>query len=362
MKNKIKEDLKNLSQMITVSGTEQESIEYLKSRLEKCCDKVEITGIGNVIAVKKGKLPGPKVLISAHMDEIGFAIQNIMPNGFLKFEKVGGFEDDLLPARKVLIQGKNGKISGVIGMRAAHLPSGGKLTSKTAYIDIGAASKQEAIDMGVFIGAKAVIQSDFMELNSPDLICTKSIDNKISCAILLNLIENIDADELKGEFYAVFSTLEETTIAGMVPIYNYIDPDYTIVLDTVPCGDVPDINTEMELPVYMGKGPVMIVSQGVPGGGRYNSINPKIRELLCMASEKSDVTMQELAISDSYYVTEESMAYQCGSKGVPAATLAIPRRYSHTPIELLNMNDAEKAYQLLMQLVEINDAVKMTFI
>ncbi|MCC2865569.1 hypothetical protein LK494_06515 [Anaerovorax odorimutans] len=364
MKSRIKEDLKNLSQLITVSGGEEEAIRYVYPRLKECCDHVEITGVGNVIATKKGSSKGPRMLITAHMDEIGFTVKNITANGFLLFEKVGGVADGLLPARRVWIQAKEEKIPGVIGMRAAHLmPSNDNAPfCSTSYIDIGACSREEVLERGVFIGSKVAFQSDFTELGSPDLVCTKSIDDKLCCSILLNIMESLGSDELKGELIAVFSTLEETTVAGMVPIYNYVDPDYAIVLDTVPCGDVPDIDTENELPVSLGRGPVMIVSQGIEIGGRYNNINPKIRELLYLACEKANITMQELAISDRFYITEESLAFQCGEKGIPAATVAVPRRYSHTPVEVANMNDALKTYELIMELIKVNDAVKMTFI
>ena len=360
MKNSIKKDFAALSQLITVSGAEQEAILYLKPRLEKCCDSVEVTGIGNLIATKKGKGDGPKVLLTAHMDEIGMSVKNILPNGFLLFEMNGGFSDELLPARKVWIKTRNGKIVGTTGMRSAHLTKGAGSAMK--YIDIGAKTKQEALDMGVYIGSKIVFQSDFMELNNPDLICTKSADDKLCCSILLNIMETIKSEEFCGELVAAFSTMEETTISGIVPICNQVDPEYAIVMDTVPCGDVPDVATELELPVYLGKGPVMIVSQGIRNGGRYNMINPKIRELLYAACEQSGITMQELSISDKSYITEESLAFTAGSKGVPPTTVAVPRRYSHTPSEVADMNDANDMYKLLMQVIRLNGSVRMTFI
>lgn len=366
MKQKFKNELRDLTQMVTVSGSEQEAIKYLKPRLEKCSDSVELTGTGNLIARKKGNGDGPKVIITAHMDEIGFAVKNITAEGFIKFEKVGDFSDKMIPARKVWIQTKEDKIPGVIGMRAGHLLTPEEnlrpQTTMQSYIDVGATSKEEVESLGVYIGSKICLQSDFMEMSNPDIISTKCIDDKINCVIALNIMENLDKKDFNGELIAVFSTLEETTIAGMVPAYNYIDPDYAIVLDTVPCGDVPDIVTEDELPVYLGKGPVMIVSQGDPTVVRYCSINPKIRELLYLASDDTGIKMQELAISEKAYITEESLAFMSGSKGVPAATVAVPRRYSHAPIELLNINDAVKTYELLMGLMKRSDSVEMTFI
>lgn len=362
MKERIKADLKNMSQLISVSGAEQEAVSYVAERLEGHCDSLEITPWGNVIATKKGAKPGPKVLLSAHLDEIGFSVQNILPNGFITFEKVGGFSNQLMPARKVWIQGKDKRIPGVFGMRPAHLTDDNAL-SKASYIDIGAKSRQEVEDLGIYIGARIVFQSDFTEMANPDIVCTKAIDDKLCCAILLNLMEDLSAEDIAGELVIAFSTMEEVTVAGMVSIYNYVDPDFTIALDTVPCGDVPDVSTELELPVYLGKGPVMIISQGVlSGSGRFSCIHPKIRELLNLAKEESGAKMQELSLCGKYYVTEESLAYQCGTKGIPSTTLAVPRRYSHTPTEVADINDAVGAYDILKQMVKRSDAVEMTFI
>lgn len=362
MKECLKNDLKEMTQLIAVSGSEQEMVIYVKSRLEKVCDSLEVTPLGNVIARKKGYKEGPTVFLTAHMDEIGFSVQNITPDGFILFEKVGGFSDQIVPARKVWIQGRSGRLPGVFGMRPTHLSNDNAL-SRATYIDIGAESREEAESLGVYIGAKIVFQSDFIEMANPDIVCVKSIDNRISCAVLLNLMENLKKEEICGKVVAVFSTLEETTIAGTVSMYNYINPDFAIVLDTVPAGDVPDVNTAIELPVSLGKGPVMIVSEGLlSGSGLYTCIHPGIRKLLYRAGDETGIKLQELSLCGKYYVTEEGQAYRCGTKGIPVTTLAIPRRYSHTPSEVADINDAVQTYEILKKVVELSDTADMSFI
>lgn len=364
IKNRLKSDLKDLTNLVGVSGSEQEVIEYLLPRLDKCCGEIEVTSMGTVIAHKTGNGKGPKMVITAHMDEIGFAVKNICSDGFLKFEKVGDFSDKLIPGRKVFIQSKSDRIPGVIGMRAGHLltpeESVKAQSTKQSYIDVGAASKAEVEEMGIYIGSKIIFQSDFMEMHNPDLVSTKSVDCRMGCAIVLNLMEEITKDDFEGEIIGVFSVLEETTIAGLLPIYNYLEPDYSIVIDTVPCGDVPDIDTDTELPIYLGKGPVMIISQGDPTVVRYSCIHPGIRKKLYEVSSETGIKMQEAAISENAYITEESLAFM-GGKGTPAATVAIPRRYSHTPVELINMNDAVATYELLKNLLKKNSQINLSF-
>ncbi|MBC6679847.1 M42 family metallopeptidase [Zhenpiania hominis] len=364
MKEQLKKDIQTLTQLISVDGSEAEVGRYIKQRLEAVCDKVEVSGMGTVTGFLKGSRPGKRAIVTAHMDEIGFIVKNITEDGFILFEKVGDFSNKVIPARKVWIQTEKGRVPGVIGLRAAHIMTpeeAGKVEStKQAYIDVGAFSKEEAQSYGIRLGDKIVLQSDFLEMSNPDLVCTKSLDNRTGCAILLQLLETIDKDALEGEIVAVFSVLEETTIAGMVSPATQIDPDYAIVLDTVPCGDVPDVNTARELPVYMDRGPVLILAQGDPDFRRYSCMHPALRRGLYDAADTLGMTLQELVISENLYITEESIMHTAGS-GIPAATLAIPRRYSHTPVELLNINDAVKTAQLLKRFIEMQGGLDITF-
>ena len=365
MKKQLKADLAQMVDLITVSGGEQPAIQYLLPRLKACCDSVEVSPTGYVVARKKGKGLGPKVMVTAHMDEIGFGVKSITSDGFIKFEKIGDFSDKMIPARKVWVQTKAGRIPGVVGMKAGHLLSAEERaraqSAAASYIDIGAASKQEAMDWGVFVGAKIVLQSELMEMANPDIVSGKSLDDKVGCVIALNIMENLKPENFSGELIAAFSTLEEVTVAGAFPIYDTVRPDYAIVMDTVPCGDVPDIDTESELPVYMGRGPVMIVTQGVPEIVRFNTIHPAIRTVLEETAAESGVSLQSLALSEKAYITEESLTFMAGG-GIPAATLAIPRRYSHTPIETMNLNDAVSTYNLLTGVIKKNGSWAISFI
>ncbi len=364
MKETLRKDIETLSQMISVDGSEAQVGKYVKSRLDQVCDKVEVSPMGTVTGYLKGDRPGKKIVVTAHMDEIGFMVKNITEDGFLLFEKVGDFSNKVIPARKVWIQTAKGNVPGVIGLRAAHImtPEEAAKTqsAKQSYIDVGASSRAEAEAYGICLGDKIVLQSDFMEMANPDLVCTKSLDNRVGCSILLNLVETMDKSQLEGELVAVFSVLEETTIAGLIAPMNQINPDCTIVLDTVPCGDVPDVDTAKELPVYMDKGPVLIIAQGDPTIMRYSCMHPKLRNGFYDAAQTLGMKLQELVISENVYITEESIMHMAGS-GIPTATLAIPRRYSHTPIELLNINDAVKTAQLLKRFMEMQGKIDLCF-
>jgi len=366
VKEKIKADLKYLTGLVAVDGFEFEVIKYLEPRLVKCCDHVEILGTGNVVARKTGRNKGPVVVLVTHMDEIGLIVKNILNNGYIKFEKVGDYSDKTIPARKVWVQGEKGLVPGVIGMRPAHLLSAGETsaiqTAGQSYLDVGALSREEVEALGITIGSRVVFQSDFMEMKNKDIISTRAIDNRIGCAILLNLLENLKRDSFDGEVVGLFSVLEETTVAGALSAYNYIEPDYIIAIDTVPCGDVPDIDTSAELPIFLGGGPVVIVSQGDPNIARFSSINHNIRRQINRAAADLGIEkLQELVAVQNTYITDEILAHMACS-GIPAATIGVPRRYAHTPVELLNINDAVEVYNLLGRVLEMNGQIKLGYI
>jgi endoglucanase len=365
IKNILKNYIKDLTSSISVSGLEQEVSRYLMPRLENVCDSVELTTTGNIIARKKGKADGPTVMLNAHLDEIGFAIKAITDEGFIKFEKVGDFSNRILPARRVLIQGKNGIIPGVIGMKAAHLitaDSGSQIQSPAqSYIDIGARSYDEAVQMGAFLGARMVMDSELIEMANPDIISGRCLDDRVGCAILLTIMENLNKNDFAGELIATFTTLEEVTVAGAFPLYDRLRPDYALALDTVPCGDVPDIDTKSELPIYMGKGPVMILTQGDPLVLRFTAIPPQLRALIETTSEEENIPIQQLVLSEKAYITEESLSFMAGG-GIPATTIAIPRRYSHTPVEVMDINDAVAGYKLYTAIIKRNGKWKNSFI
>jgi putative aminopeptidase FrvX len=363
MKERIKDRLKQLTELVGVSGSEQAVVRYLKENLTSIADEVRVDHNGNVIAIKHGTQAGPKLMISAHSDEVGFCVKNIMKSGFIAFDKIGGVSDQLLQGRKVWIT--NNKIPGVIGVKAGHLqtPEESKRvkSSRESYIDVGASSKEEVEQMGIRVGDPIVFQSDFMEMYNPDLVSTKSVDNRISCAILIELFHEIQELEFAGTFYGVITVQEEVGLRGAMTAGNAIGPDYAIVLDTIPAGDTPDIDTEKNLPVYIGKGPACPVSDGIAGGFINTFVHPKVREMIHHQAEKNDVSLQYLTLIGDFYTTDAA-SLSVTSKGVPVGVVATPRRYSHSPVELVNLNDAVDVLNIVKGIVADNGKLDLSFI
>lgn len=355
MKERIKQRLRELTQLVGVSGSEQEVVAYLRDNLKGLADEVTVDVFGNVIAVKHGTKPGAKLMISAHSDEIGLCVKNILSNGYIVFDKVGDVPDNLLQGRKVWITSR--KIPGIVGSVAGHLQtteeSKGLKGARDCYIDVGAASRAEAEELGIRIGDPIVFQSDFMEMSNKDLISTRAVDNRISCAILLELFQEIQGMDFPGTLYGVVTVQEEVGLRGAFVAGNAVQPDYAIVLDTISAGDTPDIDTEKQLPVILGNGPACPVRDGVSSESIYTFIHPKVRQIIQEQSEKAEVPLQYLTFVGGYYVTDAA-SLALTNKGVPVGVVATPRRYSHSPVELVNLNDAVGVLKIVKGIVMDN--------
>lgn len=352
---------KELGPINAVPGQEFRLIGAIVEKIRPFADSITVDPIGNVYAIKNGAKKGPALMVMAHMDEIGLIIKNILPNGFLLFEKVGGVPDNLLPGRKVHIGPHN--IPGVIGTKPGHLQTpeeAGKVRpAAQCYIDIGAGSRDEVEKLGIRIGDQAVWEGGYTELANPDIITAKGVDDRIGCSILIELVRTLQASDFAGTLQAVFSVREETGLFGAPVAGNALQPDYAVVVDTIPAGDTPDVDTARDLPVFLGKGPGFPLASGV--GYTFAGIaHPAVVAILQDHAGKAAINLQEMTLASTGYATDaDKLAY--AGKGIPTAILAIPRRYSHSPIETFNINDAADILTILQSVMRDNEKADLRF-
>ena len=230
--------LKELCLLDGTSGDETTVADHIIEKIKDHCD-YKIDNLGNIICFKKGKhTPKKRIMLDAHMDEVGLIIKSITRDGYLKFQTVGGIEPSVMLARRVLI---SGGIFGVIGCKPVHLSSADEKKkcpkTESLYIDIGANSKEQAEEI-VSIGDRAVIVSDYCE--NEDKIISKALDDRIGCAVLIDLIRKYD----EYDFYAVFSTQEEVGARGAKVATFSVSPDSAIVLEGTTAADIADTPAE----------------------------------------------------------------------------------------------------------------------
>lgn len=228
--------VKELSLLCGTSGRETKIREYIISRLEGKCEWHE-DALGNIIAFKKGRKPAThKVMLDAHMDEVGVIATFISSDGTIKFSPVGGINTKVLLARQIVFD--NGTV-GVVGIKPIHLSKGDEKTKipsqDSLYIDIGASSKEEA-EKYIKIGDTGVFLSDFVEFGDSK-IKGKALDDRVGCAVLLDMIDS----DLPFDAYFSFSVQEEIGLRGATTSAYGIDPEYAIVLETTTAADLIDV-------------------------------------------------------------------------------------------------------------------------
>jgi putative aminopeptidase FrvX len=335
--------LKELCMADGISGFEKDVAEIMKRELRKSCDKVEVDSFGNVTGVKgKGKA---KIMIAAHMDEIGLMVKNINEKGFISFVKIGGIDDRMLLCKRVRIKGKKGDVAGVIGSKPPHLQkkeeSEKVMKHDELFIDIGAKNKKEAEEK-VEVGDQVIFESDYGNLSS-DFIYAKAIDDRIGCYALLKVMEKIPKN-IDATVYGVGTCQEEVGLKGARVAAFRINPDCALAIDTTIAGDTPQIK-ENESMLKIGEGPAITIAEA---SGRGLISHPQIRELLINTAKKNKIPYQIDVVEGG--MTDGAMIYMT-REGIPTGVISIPCRYIHTPTGVFSMKDLDSSIELLLKAV-----------
>lgn len=342
MKEALRELIKELTAIDGISGQEQKVVRALLKHVRPLADEVSVDRFGNIIAVKHGGKPGPSVLVAAHTDEIGATVKSVDQNGWIYFEKIGGTGDALLLGRQVSVAGH----FGVVGVKAGHFMTPRERTevrpSGELYIDVGCDSAEQVAALGIKRGDPICQWPYYNEFANTDLVCSKALDDRAGCAVLVQLLHRLKGETFAGTLYAVFTVQEEVGLRGaQVAAFN-LKPDYAIALDTVPAGDTPDVNFNKELPVAIGKGPLLQLMS------RSFLMNPVMKKHMLDVCDRSGQPYQ-LALFTGGNSDAAAMHLEAG--GILSAAITIPRRYSHSPVEVLDLGDCIASLEIIRQFV-----------
>ena len=333
--------VEELSMTPGISAHEEKIAAILERELKDVADDIEIDAMGNFIATKKGSSKkGPKVMLAAHMDEIGLMVRYIDDNGFIRFSTVGGINDQMLMNQTVVIHSRNGDLTGVIGSKPPHVtkPEERKkvIPFDEMFIDIGAKDKEEAEAM-VRIGDPITFKTWF-EAFPNNLVMGKALDNRLGCYVMTEVLKRVDS---KATVYGVGTTQEEVGLKGAKVTSYKLNPDMAFALDVTLSGDHPGIKPE-EAPAEIGKGPAVIL---IDASGR-GIITPKVvRDLLRTTGDKEGIPYQ-LEVSDGG--TTDGSAIHLTKEGIPTGVLSVPTRYIHTTVSVASMEDVENTIKLIV--------------
>jgi len=329
--------LKRLTEAAGVSGNEKEVRDIIIEEIKDHVDELIVDRLGNVIAYKKGKEDSKKLMITAHMDEVGLMITDIDNEGLLKFTTVGGIDKRILVSKPVLI-GKN-KILGVIGAKPIHLQKREEwqraLNIDQLYIDIGAKNKEEAERL-VNIGDYVSFDSQYIEFGD-DLIKAKALDNRVGCSLLIELIK-----ETKDiGFYGVFTVMEEIGLVGAGPAAYRVDPDISIILEGTLCYELPNMDEHL-VPTSLNKGPAISIMD------RTTLYDREFRDRIKKIAEKNNIPYQYRKTSMG---GNDSGRIHTTKEGSITTAISVPCRNIHSPTSVMSKKDYKNTYNLLIAIL-----------
>ena len=339
----LSENLEKLSNACGVTGREEQVRKLLIKLMKPHADEVMVDKLENVIAVKKGKKSSSKVMIAAHMDEVGLMVKTVNEEGFLQFAKMGGIDDRILLAQKVTVHTQKGPLQGIIGSKPPHIQKVEErkkiVTYDRLFIDIGAENLKDANKMGVKIGDPVSFDVKYSRF-SKDVVTGKSFDDRVGCTILIEILKQLESTDCT--LYAVGTVQEEVGLRGATTATFGVDPDVGIALDVTVAGDVPGVK-KFDASVKMGKGPVLTVADA----GLIT--HPKVMRLLIDTAENNRIAYQlETGLAGSTDAARMSLTRQ----GVPSGTVSVATRYIHSPVGMLSLKDAENSVKLTVAAIK----------
>ncbi|ADU28848.1 M42 family metallopeptidase [Evansella cellulosilytica] len=338
--------LEQLTALHGPCGYEQPVSEWIRDTIQPFVDEVTIDPLGNVIGTKKGSKPGPKVIMTAHMDEIGFIVKKIEKNGLIRFEKLGGHDDRILLTQKVQVRTKSSYLTGVIGSISAHYAKFDDATKvrnhRQLYIDIGAKNVEDAKRLGVTVGAPItwLPSIDYLGDDSTGRFVGKGFDDRAGCAVIIKTLQELEGKSFSGEVSAIFTVQEEVGLRGAQVATRQVDADVGIAIDTTAVSDTPEETMDQTLALGAGTG-IKVLDMSLIS-------HPTVKEYLIDLAEEKQIPYQ-LEVFPG--IGTDGGAMSLTNRGIPTGVLSIPSRYAHSPVEVIDINDLHATKNLLKEFI-----------
>lgn len=337
--------LKQICELPGAPGFEKRIRDFILSEVRGLVDDLTIDNLGNVIAVKKGKRNPEKkrVMVAAHMDEIGFIVTHIDENGFLRFHPLGGFDPKTLTAQRVLIHGKKDLI-GVMGSKPIHVMTSEektKLPKLTDYfIDLG--TDKAEVEKWVQVGDPITRERELVEMGN--CVNCKSIDNRIAVFILLETLRELESPAY--DVYATFTVQEEVGLRGAQVSAHHINPDFGIALDTTIAFDLPGAAAHEKI-TELGKGTAIKIMDSSA------ICDYRMVQFMKETASKNNIPFQTEILTAGG--TDTAGVQRMGKQGAIAGAISIPTRHLHQVIEMANKADVAGSIRLLRACLEEMD-------
>ncbi|MFT7161391.1 MAG: putative aminopeptidase FrvX [Bacteroidia bacterium] len=338
--------LKNICETPGAPGFETPIRNFVIEEIKSHVDSYDIDNMGNLTAIIKGNNnpENKKLMVAAHMDEIGFIVTHIDDNGFVRFHTLGGFDPKTLTAQRVIIHGKE-DIIGVMGSKPIHVMTAAERNkvAKTSdyFIDMG--MPKEDVEKVITVGDPITRERGLIEMGN--CVNCKSIDNRVSVFILVEVLKRLK--DIPYDLYAVFTTQEEVGIRGASVAAHRIDPDFGIALDTTIAYDLPGAQPHEEI-TKLGEGTAIKILDGM------TICDPRMVKFLKKTADQKKIKWQTEILTAGG--TDTAGIQRRGEKGAISGAISIPTRHLHQVIEMANKDDINLSIDLLKASVEAIDS------
>lgn len=338
--------LKDLTDANGIPGNEREVREVFEKYITPFADEVTTDNLGSSIAKKVGDEKGPKIMVAGHLDEIGFMVTRIDDKGFVYFQTVGGWWNQVMLAQRVTIMGSEGNVTGVIGSKPPHVLSAEARNKpyqiKDMFIDIGASSKEEAEGFGVSPGDSVVPYFEFTQMKNEKMLLAKAWDNRIGLAIAIEVLKQLKDVDHPNVVYGVGTVQEEVGLRGARTSAHKIKPDIGFGVDVGIAGDTPGIRPH-EADSKLGDGPQIVLYDA-------SMVSHKgLRELVLSTADEKEIPYQYTSIAGG---GTDSGAIHLTANGVPSLSITVASRYIHSHAAMLHRDDFENAVKLIVEVIK----------
>ena len=340
MDKSAKDFLFRLLQTPSPTGFEIEGQRVWAGYVKEYCDRVENDAYGSAWATLEGKSP-LKVMIEAHADEIGFMVKHITAEGFIHLDRIGGSDYATARGRKVIFQGDEGPVKGIIGNTAIHIRdrTGGEKAPEVheLYVDVGADSAKDVAKLGLRVGHPAVY-ADTVEEFGDGRISGRAIDNRMGGFIIAEVMRRLSRQKNKPAVTVIAANCVQEEIGGYGArmLTHRLQPDVAVCLDVTHATDTPGIDKAKHGAVKLGAGPT--VTHGT-------CCHPVVVQRLVKVADKEKIALQHESSSRYSGTDTDSIFYS--RDGVPSALVSLPLRYMHSVVELVDLKDVEQVISLL---------------
>ncbi len=340
--------MKDMMEAFGPSGFEREVNSLFKKHMVPYTDEVIQDKLGSVGFVVKGSKDRPRILVTGHTDEVGFIVSSVTEEGYLTFNQLGGWFDQVLLGQRIVIRGSKGDVHGIIASKPPHiLPEEERkkvVEKKDMFIDVGATNRQEAEECGIKVGDPVVPYSTFQLIQHGKVAMGKAFDDRIGAFVFAEAMKRMKKQKVAhpNTLYGVATVQEEVGLRGAQTIAHVVDPDVAIILEVDIAGDVPGIKPQ-DAQSKMGKGPSMLTFDAgmIP--------NQPLKEFIIEVAKQAQIPLQ---LSQMKGGRTDGAPIHMSRAGCPTVVVSVPTRHIHSHSGLLSLKDTENAVRLIIELVK----------